>query len=207
MLVLEALFRSLLVSILGLLFCQSATARQDNAIAVDPNFADMFSTLNCYCFGWVDPTGPGPQLYRSGSYFGISYYNAEFELQYNRTTWEVRNVEGHLLHHTLDWDLRPKLKYRCHTFEDDLRICYYREKHQHHARYQYEKGTRVLPRGRHAKEFLHSGADECRAICPDVVKLPNITEGMCRRYDYVMEPICVGHADGFCGGYPLDNGL
>ncbi|MCJ1268848.1 hypothetical protein MMC22_008736 [Lobaria immixta] len=206
--VLGALFRSLLLSILGLLFCQSATARQDDAQAVNPNFADNFSTLNCYCFGWVDATRPGPQLYRSGSYFGISYYNAEFELQYNRTTWEVRNVDGHLLHHTHDWDLRPKLKYKCHTYEDGHSLCYWRSKYQHHARYNYGAGIRLLPRGRHAKEYLHSGTDECRTICPDVVKLPHVTEGMCRRYDYMMRPICLSHEFGSCEMvYSLNDGF
>ncbi|MCJ1265243.1 hypothetical protein MMC22_005118 [Lobaria immixta] len=110
----RTLFRSRLMSILDLLlFCPAAAARQNNGLSRAMDFADRFSTLNCYCFSWEDPTGPGPPHYRSGSYLGIGYYNREFELQYIRTTWEVRNLYGRLLRHTWNWDLRPQLGKRC----------------------------------------------------------------------------------------------
>lgn len=56
------------------------------------DFADTFSSLNCYRFGSEDEIVTVPQRYRSGSYFGINYYNREFELMYTRAMWEVRNL-------------------------------------------------------------------------------------------------------------------
>ncbi|MCJ1271136.1 hypothetical protein MMC22_011035 [Lobaria immixta] len=101
--VLQILFTLLLVFIPSPLSFPHTTTRRDNGQPGDIDFADTFSTPNCYCFGPEDETVPVPQHYRSGSCFGISYYNREFELMYTRTMWEV-DFDGRLLRPTFNRD-------------------------------------------------------------------------------------------------------
>lgn len=197
--VLQPLFMSLLLSIFGLLlFFPPATALRDDSLPVTTDWADVFSTLNCYCFGWERPAGPGPEHYRSGSYFGVSFYNRATDHMYNRTTIEVRNGLGRLLEDRNDWDYQPKLGLRCRKYGDDKQLCYWRYVHQVHGRYSFQDYSRVLPRVKHLKQYKLSTRGECHTICPEVVKLPHVSELMSMRFDYKMEPVCDGHDHGLC---------
>lgn len=197
--VVQTLFVSILVSLLGLLLAlPSATADEDDSQPVSEDWADTFSTLNCYCYDWEQPDGQGPEQYHSGSYFGISYYNREFDIRYNWTTLEVRNQIGRLLKHQWNWDLQPKLGKRCFRYDDHRHFCYTRYGNQVHARYSYQDYHRLLPRDKFSKKYFISMKGECVTICPEVVKLPHVSFAMSHRVEYRMLPICLTHLDGDC---------
>ena len=184
-----------------------ATARSDDRYPIDSDWADTFSTISCYCSGWETPAVPAwsepvPEQYRSGSYFGISYFNRESGLHYNWTTIDVHNEAGRILkdrlgQHRSGWISRPTLDRRCVKYKDGNKICYMRKGRLHPARYSFGGFSRTLPRGSRAKKYMYSGSP-CRKICPDVVKLSSFSEAISHRFDYKIEPICLSQEFGLC---------
>lgn len=201
--VIQTVFLSLLLSLLSLLVAlPSSIAYGDDSLPVTEDWADIFSSLNCYCYGWFDaPDGIGPEQYRSGSYFGVNYYHREYQRHFNRTMLEVRNVLGRLLHHRHNWKYQPMLSHRCVSLAEGTDLCYQHLHYQQHARYSFENYDRILPAGHKGiTPYRVSPGNECATICPDVVQLPEVTEQMCFRIDYKIRPICLGHALGHCEG-------
>ncbi|MCJ1469411.1 hypothetical protein MMC07_008044 [Pseudocyphellaria aurata] len=199
--VIQTVFLSLLLSLLCLLASlPSSTAYGDDHLPLSADWADIFSTLNCYCYGWYNaPDGIGPEQYRSGSYFGVNYYQREYQRTFNRTTLEVRNILGRLLHWRHNWKYQPMLWNRCVDLTEGTQICYQHLPYQVHARYTFENYQRILPAGHKLiKRYMVSPGDECTAICPEVVSLPEVTHSMCFRIDYKIRPICSGHLQGRC---------
>ncbi|MCJ1468562.1 hypothetical protein MMC07_007191 [Pseudocyphellaria aurata] len=190
--------QTVLLSLLGLLCFPFATAlTEDDQRGEGRNrWVDMFSTLACSCTGWQNTDGTDHHGHHSGDYFGISYYNREFDRLYNWTALEVRNPGPHHLHRHRHW--QPHMDPKCVTNDDGTELCYGRYGAQGHARYSYEGYLRRLPEEQFHEMQTHPATDECRTICPEVVKLPLVSATSCRRAHYKMRMICPGHSYGEC---------
>lgn len=197
--VLQAPFSSLLLLLLCLLPLPSTAAYNDDGLQVTEDWADVFSTLTCHCFGWEQLAGSGREQFRSGGYFGISYHNREWNVRYNRTTWEVvRGRLGQYVHPPHRLTLQPKLRQKCATLDDGSQLCYWHHGYHANARYTFHEGSRVLPRGRDIQKYIVPIGEECQPICVELVKLPEVSAATSRRVDYKMMPICPSHALGKC---------
>lgn len=170
-----------------------------NLIKEQERHHDHFNTTKCYCHEMMDPAGLAPVQYRSGSWFGMSYWNRHLNKTYPLVKIKSHHaVVGSVWESKLTNLRQPRLNRHCHTYEDGAKLCYWRHPAQESARYSYRGKTRKMTPMADSEHLAHKAVEVCRDICRNEIGLANVTEHLSQTMAYKHEGICPHKWHGHC---------